>query len=139
MLRVLTCLATEHDLRLVVIAGLVCFLASFTAINLFGRARVLPGRAQMMWIIAAGAATGCGIWATHFIAMLAYDPGISIAYNLRLTAFSLVVAVVVTSLGLSAAVHIKRKWGGAVGGSIVGAGVACCTIWACGRSNYPGV
>jgi methyl-accepting chemotaxis protein len=125
MLRVLTCLATEHDLRLVVIAGLVCFLASFTAINLFGRARVLPGRAQMMWIIAAGAATGCGIWATHFIAMLAYDPGISIAYNLRLTAFSLVVAVVVTSLGLSAAVHIKRKWGGAVGGSIVGAGVAC--------------
>ena len=125
MLRVFTCLATEHDLRLVVIAGLVCFLASFTAINLFGRARVLPGRAQMLWIIAAGAATGCGIWATHFIAMLAYDPGISIAYNLKLTAFSLVVAVVVTSLGLSAAVHIKRKWGGAVGGSIVGAGVAC--------------
>jgi len=125
MLRVLTCLATEHDLRLVIIAGLVCFLASFTAINLFGRARVLPGRAQMLWIIAAGAATGCGIWATHFIAMLAYDPGISIAYNLKLTAFSLVVAVVITSLGLSAAVHIKRKWGGAVGGSIVGAGVAC--------------
>jgi NO-binding membrane sensor protein with MHYT domain len=100
-------------------------LASFTAINLFGRARVLSGRAQLTWIIAAGAATGCGIWATHFIAMLSYDPGISVAYNLKLTVLSLVAAVAITSLGLSAAVRVKRKWAGALGGSIVGAGVAC--------------
>src|SRR5258707_805665 len=112
MFRVITCLVTEHDLRLVVIAGLVCFLASFTAISLFGRARVLTGRAQMYWILAAGAATGCGIWATHFIAMLSYDPGISIAYNLGLTVLSLVMAMVVTSLGLTAAVQIQRAWAG---------------------------
>ena len=125
MFRVITCLATEHDLRLVVIAGLVCFLASFTAISLFGRARGLSGRARAIWIVAAGAATGCGIWATHFIAMLSYDPGIAIAYNLELTALSLVLAVLITSLGLSAAVYINRPWSGVVGGGIVGAGVAC--------------
>src|SRR5215213_6264559 len=125
MFRVITCLATEHDLRLVVVAGLVCFLASFTAISLFGRARVLGGRAQIYWILAAGAATGCGIWATHFIAMLSYDPGISIAYNVGLTALSLILAVLITSLGLSAAVYVKRVWAGAIGGGIVGAGVAC--------------
>jgi NO-binding membrane sensor protein with MHYT domain len=124
MFRVLTCLVTEHDLRLVIVAGLVCFLASFTAINLFGRARVLSGRARTMWIVAAGVATGCGVWATHFIAMLSYDPGISVAYNLNLTILSLLVAVSITTLGLSAAVHIKPRWGGAIGGSIVGAGVA---------------
>src|SRR5215213_1599439 len=125
MFRVITCLATEHDLRLVVVAGLVCFLASFTAISLFGRARVLGGRAQIYWIVAAGAAAGCGIWATHFIAMLSYDPGISIAYNLGLTLCSLVIAMVVTCLGLIIAVRMQRAWAGAVGGSIVGAGVAC--------------
>ena len=70
MFRVFNCLVSEHDLRLVVIAGLICFLASFTAINLFGRARGLSGRARVNWIVAAGAATVCGIWATHFIAML---------------------------------------------------------------------
>ena len=71
MFRILTCLGTEHDWRLVVVAGVICFLASMTAISLFGRARVATGRARATWIAAAGAATGCGIWATHFIAMLA--------------------------------------------------------------------
>ena len=112
MFRVFNCLVTEHDLRLVVIAGLVCFLASFTAINLFGRARVLSGRARMYRVIAAGAAAGCGIWATHFIAMLSYDPGISIAYNLGLTALSLVMAMTITSLGLIAAIQARRVWAG---------------------------
>src|SRR6187551_2229010 len=118
MFRVFNCLVSEHDLRLVVIAGLVCFLASFTAINLFGRARGLSGRARVYWIVAAGAATGCGIWATHFIAMLSYDPGIAIAYNLELTALSLVMAMTITSLGLIAAIQARRVWAGAVGGSI---------------------
>jgi NO-binding membrane sensor protein with MHYT domain/methyl-accepting chemotaxis protein len=125
MFRIITCLATEHDLRLVVVAGVVCFLASYTAINLFGRAYVLSGRARAGWIMAAGAATGCGIWATHFIAMLSYDPGILIAYNLVLTALSLVLAVIVTSAGLGVAVQARQTWGGAAGGGIVGMGVAC--------------
>ena len=34
MLRVYTCIVQEHDLRLVVLAAIVCALASFTAINL---------------------------------------------------------------------------------------------------------
>ncbi len=125
MFRILTCLGTEHDWRLVVIAGLVCFLASLTAISLFGRARAASGRARATWIGAAGAATGCGIWATHFIAMLAYDPGISISYNVGLTTLSLLVAAVVTSLGLTVAVYRQSNWGAIAGGGIVGGGVAC--------------
>src|SRR6476659_8511806 len=105
MFRVLTCLTTEHDLRLVVIAGLICFLASFTAINLFARARALSGRRRIYWVLGAGAAAGCGIWATHFVAMLSYDPGISIAYNLELTVLSLVMAMAITILGLTAAIQ----------------------------------
>src|SRR4051794_36978175 len=95
MFRVLTCLATEHDWRLVVVAGVICFLSSLVAVNLFHRARATVGTSRASWIVAAGAATGCGIWATHFIAMLAYDPGIGIAYNVGLTALSLLAAAVV--------------------------------------------
>jgi NO-binding membrane sensor protein with MHYT domain len=118
-------LTTEHDLRLVVVAGVVCFLASLTAITLFNRARSTLGRARVTWTIAAGAATGSGIWATHFLAMLAYDPGIAIAYNIGLTALSLLTAVAVTTLGLGTAVFVPTRWGAAVGGGIVGGGVAC--------------
>jgi PAS domain S-box-containing protein len=125
MFRILTCLATEHDWRLVIVAGIVCFLASLTAVSLFRRARATSGRTRLVWIGAAGAATGCGIWATHFIAMLAYDPGISIAYSVGLTTLSLIAAITVTCWGLGLAVYGPSRWAPAFGGGIVGAGVAC--------------
>src|SRR5579872_676444 len=104
MFRVFNCLTTQHDWRLVVVAGVVCFLSSLTAITLFNRARSTLGRARAIWLMAAGAATGCGIWATHFLAMLAYDPGIPVAYDVNLTTLSLLAAATVTGLGLTAAV-----------------------------------
>jgi len=125
MFRVFNCLTTEHDWRLVIVAGIVCFLASLTAISLFNRARATAGRVRAAWIVAAGAATGCGIWATHFIAMLAYDPGVSIAYNIGLTALSLIAAALVTAGGLAVAVYLPARWSAPLGGAIVGGGIAC--------------
>ncbi len=125
MFRVLTCLTTEHDWRLVVVAGLVCLLASLTAITLFNRARSTAGHSRAIWIAAAGAATGCGIWATHFLAMLAFHPGIPIAYNVNLTVLSLLVAAIITAGGMAVAVLNQSRWGAAVGGGIIGGGVAC--------------
>ena len=125
MFRVLTCLTTEHDLRLVALAGLICFLASFAAISLFHRAGAAHGRTRAIWIMTAGTATGCGIWATHFIAMLAYDPGVVVGYEVGLTAVSLIVAIVVTAGGLGFAVNGSARWAPPLGGAIVGGGVAC--------------
>src|SRR5687768_2982667 len=124
MFRVLTCLAGEHDFRLVLLAGCVCFLASFVAISLFRRASATKRRARVGWLALAGAATGCGIWATHFIAMLAYEPGVAIAYDVTLTALSLVLAAIITGAGLSVAVSNPKGWSPKLGGAIVGGGVA---------------
>src|SRR5262249_9668060 len=125
MFRVLSCLGGEHDVRLVLLAGVICFLASTTAINLVRRALATQARARTIWLALAGAAAGGGIWATHFIAMLAYDPGISIAYNIGLTALSLMAAITITGVGLATAVMGPEKWRPLLGGGIVGAGVAC--------------
>src|SRR5829696_8462595 len=124
MFRIYTCLTTEHDLRLVVVAGIICFLASLVAISLFRRARETGGPTRVTWIVTAALATGAGIWATHFVAMLAYDPGVGIAYNVGLTALSLLAAVMVTGLGLSIAVYSPSRWGAPLAGAIVGGGVA---------------
>ena len=75
MYQVLTCLTTEHDWRLVLLAGTVCFLASSVAISVFARGRASQGYARLIWVALDAAVSGCGIWATHFIAILAYDPG----------------------------------------------------------------
>src|ERR1041384_5443219 len=101
MFRILTCLTGEHDLRLVALAGCVCFLARFVALSLFRRAKATAGSTRVAWLCLSGAATGSGIWATHFIAMLAYEPGTSIAYGIGLTLLSLIAAASVTAIGLA--------------------------------------
>src|SRR6266576_2433673 len=95
MFRVLSCFTGEHDLRLVVLAGLICLLASFAAVSLFQRAHATQERARSNWIITAGVVTGCGIWSTHFIAMLACDPGlvvVSVVMGIVLGVAALMVA-----------------------------------------------
>jgi len=124
MYKVFTCLTVEHDLRLVLLAGTVCFLGSLAGINLFQRARAAGRPSRPLWIVAAGTSTGCGIWATHFIAMLAYDPGVAVAYEVGLTAASLLVAAVLTGAGLALPLVMQPRWGTGVGGVVIGVGVA---------------
>jgi diguanylate cyclase (GGDEF)-like protein/PAS domain S-box-containing protein len=124
MFRVLTCLTGEHDLRLVALAGLVCFMASLAGISLLNRARATKQHVRLIWVGCAGASTGFGIWATHFIAMLAYEPGIPVAYDIQLTILSLLAAIGVTTVGFAAVIYKTTRWAALVGGSVVGAGVA---------------
>jgi NO-binding membrane sensor protein with MHYT domain len=85
MYRVLYCLTDQHDWRLVALGGAVCLLASAAAISLFYRARAASGGARVSWIALDAIVAGCGIWATHFIAMQAYGPGAGGAYNIPVT------------------------------------------------------
>src|ERR1700686_1467809 len=124
MFRVLTCLTVQHDWRLVALAGAVCYIASIVAINIFHRAVASRGRVRAIWIAIAGGAFGYGIWGTHFIAMLAYDPGVGSGYGITLTTLSLVAAMVVTSVGFSIAADNPGGWGATIGGGIIGAGIA---------------
>jgi diguanylate cyclase (GGDEF)-like protein/PAS domain S-box-containing protein len=124
MLQVYTCLTVAHDWRLVVLAGTVCFLASTVAVNLFHRAHATNGRARLIWLSLDAAAAGFGIWATHFIAILAYDPGVGAGYNLGLTILSLLIAAFITGAGLSMALRDFGRWTAAFGGAVVGCGVA---------------
>src|SRR5262249_53821557 len=124
MYQVLSCLSTEHDWRLVLLAGTVCFLASAVAISLFDRARAAQGRSRLAWVALDATVSGCGIWATHFIAMLAYDPGTGAGYSIRVTVLSLVFAVLINGVGLGIALSARRRAVAAAGGAIVGIGVA---------------
>jgi diguanylate cyclase (GGDEF)-like protein len=123
MLIVYNCIAYAHDLRLVALAALVCLLASFTVATLLHHVRRSTGQMYYVWLAVAATATGFGIWATHFIAMLAFSPGIPSAYNIALTALSLVAAILLTGVGLQVALEPFRL-SGWLGGAIVGGGIA---------------
>jgi diguanylate cyclase (GGDEF)-like protein len=124
MYQVLYCLTDQHDWRLVALGGAVCLLASAAAISLFHRARAAIGGARVSWIALDAVVAGCGIWATHFIAMQAYGPGAGGAYNIPVTVLSLIFAIAVTFIGLSISVSATRTISIALGGAVVGSGVA---------------
>jgi signal transduction histidine kinase len=120
MFRVLGCITEQHDLRLVVLAALLCFFACTTAMSMIARGRAASGRLRMMWLAAAGIVAGCGIWGLHFIAMLAYRAGLPVAYDVWLTSLSVVIAMSLCAAGFIVAF---TRAGPAVGGAITGAAI----------------
>src|SRR5580698_9920547 len=122
MIRVLGCITQQHDLRLVVLAGILCLFACATAMSLMARARAAADHKRNLWLASAGLVAGCGIWGTHFVAMLAYRPGFPVAYDPTLTLLSVLIAVVLCGAGFAMALGRSGAFvGGAVTGSAIGA------------------
>jgi len=124
MLTVYNCIVSAHDLRLVGLAAVICMLASFAAISLLHHVRRSTRMPQLVWLAVSATSTGFGIWATHFIAMLAFSPGMPTGYNIVLTALSLVAAISLTGTGLAVAVMANWRMGAWLGGAMVGGGIA---------------
>jgi NO-binding membrane sensor protein with MHYT domain len=97
--RLWLCISDQHDLRLLLLAGLICATTCLAAVVILrqqhGESRLVDRR----WRIVAGITTGFGIWCTHFVAMLGYDSGITVGYDMLLTGLSLAVSVAATPIG----------------------------------------
>jgi signal transduction histidine kinase len=120
MLRVLGCITGQHDLRLVLLAAMVCMFACGTALAMIMRARGFADRQRAFWLLAAGTVAGCGIWGTHFVAMLAFRSGLPVSYDSGLTVLSVIVAVALCFAGFALAL---RPHSAALGGALTGAAI----------------
>ncbi len=120
-------LEARYNTWLVVLSYAVAALASYAAIDLAGRVREFrsePRRAAT-WLAGGAVAMGSGIWSMHFVAMLAFQPGVPVRYELWTTLASLAIAVVTAGLALfivtRAAITLSRL---VLGGSVMGAGIS---------------
>lgn len=116
MIRVVDCIVDWHDSWLVVVATLVCLLASYTAFSLLRHARSEEFWQKSAWLAAAAVTMGSGIWATHFVAMLAYKAPWPLGYDVPLTALSAAFAIGISGVGLWLALNGIHALGGAVAG-----------------------
>ena len=93
MLKIVACVAQQHDLGLVAISAGICLLGCFSTVTLMAEAAQAERRALSPWLAAAAAVFGCSVWSLHFVAMLAFLPGGQAAYDLQPTAASIAIAV----------------------------------------------
>ncbi|HEY1072886.1 MHYT domain-containing protein [Brevundimonas sp.] len=89
---------------------LVAVFAAWTALDLFQQVRSRQGAGRLAWLATAATAMGGGIWSMHFIAMLGFDPGAPVRYDLTLSVVSFLLAVAGSSLAfLIAAGRADRR------------------------------
>lgn len=78
---------------------------SFTALSHAERMRESRGRQAKAWMVAGGLTLGVAVWSMHFIGMLAFHLPVPIAYDSRLTFFSVLPAIAAALLGF----HLLRS------------------------------
>ncbi len=123
-MRVITCIATEHNLWLVLLAAVMCVTGCWVTMGLFERARKTLGLQMRGWLFLTAVAAGSSVWCTHFIAMLAYQPGVPITFDPFMTMLSLVFAITGAGAGLALASNASRRFAPELGGAMVGLAVA---------------
>ena len=123
-MRVLTCLYHEHNLWIVVLAALMCLVGCLASMKLFERTFIESGTARFQWCFLSAFTAGSAIWATHFIAMLGYRPGVPVTLDGTLTVLSALIAVGGIALGLMVAWTRNRFISVFTGGGIIGLSIA---------------
>ena len=142
MYRAFACLAEEHTAWVVLLAACVCWITCWVALKLEQRVRTRADGPVLIWPLAAGFSIGSGIWSTHFIGMLGYDPGVVLGYEPRTTVLSLVVAIAAATAaflfarsGPSVAPSARI---GAGAGLVLGLGIACMHFLGIAGVRLPG-
>ncbi|NEG58475.1 putative bifunctional diguanylate cyclase/phosphodiesterase [Pantoea agglomerans] len=105
-------LPVTWDSVLICVSLIVVFIASFTALDTAGRVAVSRGWSARFWLLVGGIAMGIGVWAMHFIGMLAMMLPMMMRYDTRLTILSLLVAILASVLAFGQTVgglHLTRQ------------------------------
>ena len=111
MLRIIDCLTQEHHYGLLSLAVAICLLGACLTVMLLRRMIQSTGhRAAFLWALSS-VIGGTTIWSTHFMAMLAYDPGVPHGYDANLTLLSLAVAAggLLTSNGVLLMTRLRGR------------------------------
>ena len=120
---ILTCLRDQHDAWLLALAGLVCALGVYGALGVARHAARADGPARPRLAAISLVAAGCTAWATHMIAILAYEPGMPAAFEPILTGLSLVLGILGIAAGLAIAIGYRRRSRRLAGGLVLGIGI----------------
>ncbi len=115
----------SYDYALVLLSYLVAALGSYAFLQFATRiAELRDAGLRFSWLAIGAIAMGGGIWAMHFIGMLAHVLPISVSYDPGITALSIVPAILAAGIALHVVARpVVTTARLLVGGTLVGAGI----------------
>ena len=93
-------MSSWYSYQLVGLSVVISISASYAALDLAGRTAAAHGRARWAWLTGGALAMGLGIWAMHYIGMLAFHLPVLIQYDIPLVFLSLGAAIFASSIAL---------------------------------------
>jgi len=96
-------LVPSYDTQVVGLSVLIATFASYVALDLARRVRASDRLVALLWMTAGAFVMGSGIWAMHFVGMLAFSLPIPIGFDPSITAASWAAAIAVSGLALHVA------------------------------------
>ncbi len=112
----------QPDLRLFALAIALALAASLVSLSIFRHAGEDGGRRRLGWMFLAAASCAFGIWAAHFVSLIAHGTEAPVAYDWMLTSASLASVIMLTSAGFAIAGR-GVSWHPAMGGAVNGTGL----------------
>lgn len=112
-------LAGHYNFALVALSVLIAICASYTALNLAIQTTAARGRTRAWWLFGGAFAMGLGIWAMHYVAMLAFYLPVAVAYHLPTVLVSLGAACAASGIALYVISRPHLGWGSLVLGSLL--------------------
>lgn len=93
--------------------------------RLYSRMSGARGLVRGAWLLLTALVAGSGVWATHFLGMLAYKPGLETGFSSTWTIGSLMIAVAFMAAGFYASLLVDEERSSKIaGGILVGLGIA---------------
>jgi len=116
----------SYNLWTVLLSLAVAGMASYTALSLAGRIYLASSHfARRIWLLGGAVVLGVGVWSMHFVGMLAFKLPIELGYDLSITLWSLVIAIIAGYVALYVATRRVMTWQSLIGGGLVmGAGIS---------------
>jgi diguanylate cyclase (GGDEF)-like protein/PAS domain S-box-containing protein len=122
MFKVLECVAVQHDRSIVALAAVICIIGMFAFFLIHRRAVECSQQRRRVWLVVAAVTGGLSVWATHFVAMLAYQGTVAIEFDLIIT----VISAWISAVGFWASLKVAEK--GTAPSSILAGLLATVTV-----------
>lgn len=107
---------------LVGVAAIICLAVSIACSFMLSRMLNVTGVVKKIWLFAIALIVSAGIWSTHFVAMLAYEPSVGFTFDPIWTAASLLICIAF-NIWAVALIGSSRMVIKLTGGVVLGSGI----------------
>ncbi len=123
MYRLIQCMTVQHDWRFVVGALTLCVAGLATTVGMMSLARSATTARRALYGLGGAIIAALTVWATHFISMMGYHPGVEVRYDAGLTLLSLGIVAIGFMCSMSLALGGRGPWRRALSGITAAAAV----------------